>query len=584
MFNPMTRILLLLCCVLFLIPVTQPAQAQDYQPRFTDPGWQASYWNNRDLAGPPLLRRVDSQLNFDWGFGGPDGIFATDNFSARWERYIDVAPGTYRFTATADDGIRLWVDNELLIDQWTEHSAQRFSAEKRLQRGTHAIRVEYFEATGAAVVSVDWALTTAWPSPIYGWRGEYFNNTTLSGTPALVRDDREIDFRWGTGSPGYQIGRDDFSARWTRNLDLPAGTYRFTMTVDDGARLFINGRTLIDAWKDQPQTTYTEEIKLPGGAVTVQMEYYERREGATAQLRWQRIDDHQGPITEWRAEYYNNRSLSGSPAVVRNERTIDFNWGTGSPDLNRIDVDNFSARWLQTISFTPGNYRFTTTVDDGVRLYLNGRLLLESWREQAPTTYTSDIYLSGPVTIEMQYFEARGGATAQLRWQRVDQAPYPTPTPTPYYPPTPTPHYPPSHAVIVDNTDPGFVKGGSNSGWRTQSEGYGGSLLWSRNNDRVRPYYNWARWYPTLQPGRYEVFVYIPDRYTTTGNARYWVSHQGGLTLRVVSQSANGDRWVSLGTYYFQGTQKDYVSLADVTFEQRLSRLMAWDAMKWEAR
>jgi len=52
----------------------------------------------------------------------------------------------------------------------------------------------------------------------------------------------------------------------------------------------------------------------------------------------------------------------------------------------------------------------------------------------------------------------------------------------------------------------------------------------------------------------------------------------------VVSQSANGDRWVSLGTYRFQGNANDYVSLADVTFEARLSRLIAWDAVKWEPR
>ena len=78
--------------------------------------------------------------------------------------------------------------------------------------------------------------------------------------------------------------------------------------------------------------------------------------------------------------------------------------------------------------------------------------------------------------------------------------------------------------------------------------------------------------------------MYIPDRYTTTGAANYWVSHRGGLTKRVVSQSANGDRWVSLGTYDFAGTSKDYVSLSDVTGEVRLSRLIAFDAMKWEPR
>jgi len=103
-------------------------------------------------------------------------------------------------------------------------------------------------------------------------------------------------------------------------------------------------------------------------------------------------------------------------------------------------------------------------------------------------------------------------------------------------------------------------------------------------NDWQRPNYNWARWYPDLTPDRYEVFVYIPDRYTTTSNARYWVSHQSGFTLRQVNQSTTGDRWVSLGTFWFRGSSNDYVSLADITHERYVSRLIAFDAVKWEPR
>ena len=109
-------------------------------------------------------------------------------------------------------------------------------------------------------------------------------------------------------------------------------------------------------------------------------------------------------------------------------------------------------------------------------------------------------------------------------------------------------------------------------------------MLWTYNNDRVRSYYNWARWYPSLSAGRYEVFVHIPYRYTTTAGARYWVRHSGGYTLRVVNQSSYDNAWVSLGTYWFSGTSADYVSLADVTYEPYKSRLIAFDAVKWEPR
>ena len=74
----------------------------------------------------------------------------------------------------------------------------------------------------------------------------------------------------------------------------------------------------------------------------------------------------------------------------------------------------------------------------------------------------------------------------------------------------------------------------------------------------------------------YEVFVYIPDNHATTGNARYWISHAGGFTLREVDQSQYAGQWVSLGIYNFSGTENDYISLSDVTYETYLSHKVAW--------
>lgn len=438
------RVRLLVSWILVLTAAGTAFAQGPVQPLHTEPTWQAMYWNNTTLSGPPVLVRqegpFEGNLDYYWGTGSPDPSIHPDNFSARWTRYIDVPPGTYRFTATSDDGIRVFVDGELILNDWSDHPARTVSADKSLSAGHHLVVVEYYEHMGEALARVSWAPA---PIPIVNWRGEYFNNRTLSGPPALVRDDAQINFNWGGGSPAPGIiGNDGFSVRWTRTLSLPAGLYRFTMTVDDGGRLWVNEHLLIDAWRDQPATTYTGDIYLPGGNIPIRMEYYENAGDAVAQLSW----------------------------------------------------------------FTPV-----------------------------------------------------------------------TPVPTPPPPPSPG-------VVIVDDTDPGFVKGGSPTGWHIAYEGYGGRLLWTRNNDRVRPNYNWARWYPSLTPGRYEVFVFIPERYTTTARARYWVSHAGGFTLRIVDQSANGNRWVSLGTYWFNGTRSDYVSLADVTYEPRLTRLIAFDAVKWVPR
>jgi hypothetical protein len=396
------------------------------------------------------------------------------------------------------------------------------------------------------------------------WEASYWNNTSLSGAPALQRQETALDHDWGTGSPGPGVSSDGFSARWTKYIDVADGTYRFTATSDDGIRVWVDGALVIDQWNDHATSTFTADKHLAAGHHWIQVEFYENVGFAAAKLSWAPV----ASISDWRGEYFNNTSLGGSPALVRNDTQIDFDWGTGSPAPGTIGSDGFSVRWTRSINPAAGNYRFTTTVDDGIRLWVNNHLLIESWRDQPPTTYTGDIYLpGGSIPIKMEYYENGGGAVARLSWSGGGSPPPP-----------------PSGTVIVDNTDAGFVKGGAYAGWRTVYEGYGGSLLWTYNNDRVRSYYNWARWYPSLSAGRYEVFVHIPYRYTTTAGARYWVRHSGGYTLRVVDQSRYDDDWVSLGTYWFGGTSADYVSLADVTYEPYKSRLIAFDAVKWEPR
>lgn len=292
----MKTIQLFIGLALLLVAMTSLALAQDgpITPQHTDPSWQVTYWNNTSLAGPPVLQRPETNLDYNWGTGSPAPGVNHNQFSARWTRYIDVSPGDYRISVTADDGVRLWVDDQLLIDRWHDHAATTYTAQKYLGAGHHLVRVEYYENSGEAVIKVSWTqggplpTPTPPPPPGYGvWRGEYFNNKSLSGPPAVVRDEPQINFNWGGSSPvPGVVTTDGFSARWSRNLDLPPDNYRFTMTVDDGARLFINGHLLIDAWKEQAPTSYSGDIYLPGGPVTAQMEYYENTGGASTQLSW----------------------------------------------------------------------------------------------------------------------------------------------------------------------------------------------------------------------------------------------------------------------------------------------------------
>jgi murein DD-endopeptidase MepM/ murein hydrolase activator NlpD len=129
------------------------------------------------------------------------------------------------------------------------------------------------------------------------WKGEYFNNKSLSGTPLMVRDDGTgyLNFNWGTGSPSSTCGipSDNFSARWTRTFYFESGTYRFSVMADDGVRFYVDGSLKLDKWFDQPATTQNVDIPLSAGNHTLKMEYYESGGGAVAKLSWQKVETQQ---------------------------------------------------------------------------------------------------------------------------------------------------------------------------------------------------------------------------------------------------------------------------------------------------
>jgi len=121
--------------------------------------------------------------------------------------------------------------------------------------------------------------------------GEYYNGST-GGSPdfgelVLVREDFEINFDWGNGSPDPLVQNDGFQVRWTGTIYAEeTGTYYFRSYTDDGLRLFIDEQSVIDEWWDFPATNHYGQIELDPGLHDLEMEYYESGGGAVAQLYW----------------------------------------------------------------------------------------------------------------------------------------------------------------------------------------------------------------------------------------------------------------------------------------------------------
>ena len=203
--------------------------------------WRGDYWNNPTQSGPPQLTRNDLVIFFNWGEGTADTSLGVDHFSARWHRTLNFDAGIYRFNIEVDDGFRLYIDNILVLDEWEEGATRTYTVDVPLSTGLHTIQVDYFERTGVALMRFWWERNESFS----GWKGEYFGNRDLQGNPALVRDEPQIDFNWGEGRPATNLPADHFSVRWRRRVSFEAGTYRFFLRMDDGARALLDSQLIL---------------------------------------------------------------------------------------------------------------------------------------------------------------------------------------------------------------------------------------------------------------------------------------------------------------------------------------------------
>jgi hypothetical protein len=133
-------------------------------------GLLGQYFANTTLAGAPTMTRNEA-VNYDWGTGAAAAGLPVDNFSARWTGHVaPISDGNYTFQTTSDDGVRLWVNGVLVIDNWTTHAAvTNNSPAVSLKAGSYyELKLEYFEGGGGAVSKLAWiapGTTTAVPIP-----------------------------------------------------------------------------------------------------------------------------------------------------------------------------------------------------------------------------------------------------------------------------------------------------------------------------------------------------------------------------------------------------------------------------------
>ncbi len=350
-------------------PVTTPVAP----PTGRGDGLAASYYldtsaNGNHLNGTPALTRTDATINFDWGNGAPDPSLPADGFSVRWTgNVIPTTTETYTFHTYSDDGVRLYVNNQLVINNWTDHGPTENTAGVALTSGvSYSIRMEFYENGGGALAKLTWSSQTIANTPVTfqagGATGEYFIDsagggglTHLSGTPVLKRVDATVDSSvvWdGTGSPDPIVGNSNFSVEWTGKVQAQySETYTFHTTSDDGVRLWVNGQLLIDDYNYHGSTDDYGTIALSAGQLyTIKMDFFQGGGGVVAQLRWSSASTLDQIIPK--SQLYSGVAPSaptGLNVIAASGTELDLTWTRNS----NIEIGYSVERSTDGVTFVP---------------------------------------------------------------------------------------------------------------------------------------------------------------------------------------------------------------------------------------
>jgi hypothetical protein len=144
----------------YIDPLAIGEASRFYQVVLQSPVWQpglkGEYFTGMNFENLSLTR-IDQQVDFEWGQGSPGPGMPSDNFSVRWTGSIEIkTEGNYTFWTTSDDGVRLKVDDALVIENWTDHGPTVDGGSRVLSEGFHDLVLEFYERGGGAVIHLEY--------------------------------------------------------------------------------------------------------------------------------------------------------------------------------------------------------------------------------------------------------------------------------------------------------------------------------------------------------------------------------------------------------------------------------------------
>ena len=351
-------------------------------PIGTGIGLRGDYYDNIDFTGT-RVRRVDPGVNFDWGGGSPDPAIAADTFSARWTGQVQPRfSEAYTFNTLTDDGVRLWVNGQLVIDHWIDQSPTEWSGVISLQAGVlYDIRMDYFENGGGAAARLFWSSpsvtkevipsTQLYPPtgsnlpPTVTLTAPATNSVFVAGSPlsfaANALDPDGAIFKVEFFANNVKVGEDTvtpFTFSWINNT---AGSFALKAIATDDSGLT---RT----------SSIVNVTFLAGFGTNVTLI-------ATGSV-WKYLDNGSDQGGAWEAIGFNDVGWTNGPAQLGygdgDERTVV---GYGPNSAAKYITTYFRRTFVvnDPVSFSALNLRVLR--DDGVVVHLNGS---EVFRDNMP--------------------------------------------------------------------------------------------------------------------------------------------------------------------------------------------------------
>lgn len=385
-----------------------------------------------------IYREKTSQIHYNWGAGAPEGQ-NSDEFSAKFDQSQSLEAGDYFMQTLADDYVKVNFDGKNIIDGWNDASSGQIkrSLLPKLTQGNHKIDTDFYEKKGNAGVFSDVV-------PFDHWLAYYYPNKNLQGFPvdakviAPAGQQQKLAEDNGDGAPTSKVPKDNFSARYTTVKRLAKGEYIIRGKADDGLRVYIDGKLVIDCWNASAYVEDARKVMIDDntGATIfgkstekdihlIEVQYLEGGGGSKVEFGMEPYVD-AVLFPHWTAEYYANKDLKGDALVKGGKGSldrfinIDFNWGNNSPHPS-IPADNFSARFTKLGSFENGNYEFEVKADDGVRLYVDDKQVIDSWKPSAGDVRKVKVPMTaGWHIIKIEYLEVSGGAVLKADYKKVN--------------------------------------------------------------------------------------------------------------------------------------------------------------------